>query len=415
MINQYIKSPLLLTESQFIPTDNIQIFLGYLTDNGYVSTSISQYIAVVIHFSWWQRRRGRDCIQISIRDKTDFITQHLPDCQCPRSFPRSKKGVAAALSHWLRLAEQYNDLPTQVSDHDNLIDPYDCYLKGVVGLSSQTREYRRRYAREFLTWVAENPAIQLDTLAFEQLSSFISHRADTVSLASLTVITCSLNCFLRFLSVQGRCPVGVDICVPHPKSMISLPVCKHLSEEELNRVLTAIDRGNPSGKRDYAIIRCLSDLGMRAGEVSMLNLDNIDWHNKVLTLTCSKQRNQRKLPMPDGLMAALVDYMTAGRPDTKTRFIFVYHRAPLGMPVKQSTICGVVKRVFTKAGISPSHGQSHSLRHMLASRLLENEVPLKIIADVLGHQCIETTIRYTWVDRNMLQSVALPWPERKTS
>jgi site-specific recombinase XerD len=415
MINQYIKSPLLFTELQFIPTDKIQTFLSFLTDNGYVSTSISQYIAAVIHFSKWQRQRGRDCIQISVHDKTDFIAQHLPVCQCPRSFHQSKKGVAAALSHWIRLAGQDNGYSTQTSDHDNLMKPYDCYLKDVVGLSSATREYRCRYAKVFLTWVAENPATQLDTLTFEQLSSFVSHRANTVSRASLTVITCSLNSFLRFLSVQRRCPVSVDICVPHPKSMISLPVRKPLSEEELHRVLTEIDRSHPAGKRDYAIIRCLSDLGMRAGEVSRLNLDNIDWHNRVLTLTCPKQRNQRKLPMPDTLMAALVDYITAGRPDTKTRAVFVYHRAPLGMPVKQSTICGVVKRVFTRAGISPSHGQSHSLRHMMASRLLENEVPLKIIADVLGHQCIETTIRYTWVDRNRLQDVALPWPERKTS
>jgi site-specific recombinase XerD len=154
---------------------------------------------------------------------------------------------------------------------------------------------------------------------------------------------------------------------------------------------------------------------MRAGEVSRINLDNINWHNKVLTLTCAKQRKQRKLPIPNTLMAALVDYIMVGRPDTKTRTVFVYHRAPLGIPVKQSTICGVVKRVFTKAGISPSHGQSHCLRHMVASRLLENEVPLKIFADVLGHRCIDTTIRYTWVDRNTLQNVALPWPGRKTS
>lgn len=415
MIDQYIKSPLLLTELQFIPTDKIQTFLSFLIDNGYVSTSISQYIAVVIHFSWWQRQRGRDCIWISAHDKTDFIAQHLPVCQCPRSFPRSKKGVAAALSHWLQLAGQYNRDSTQTSDHDNLIETYGCFLKDVVGLSSETRKYRCRYARIFLTWVAENSATQLNTLTFAQLSLFVSHRADTVSRASLTVITCSLNCFLRFLSVQERCPVSVDICVPHPKSMISLPVSKPLSEEELNRVLIEIDRSSPIGKRDYAIIRCLSDLGMRAGEVSKLNLDNIDWHNKALTLICSKQRCQRKLPMPDALMAALVGYITAGRPDTKTRSVFVYHRAPLGMPVKQSTICGVVKRVFTRAGISPSRGQSHGLRHMVASRLLEKEVPLKVIADILGHQCIETTIRYTWVDRNMLQDVACAWPGKETS
>jgi integrase/recombinase XerD len=414
MINQYIKPPLLLAEFEFIPTGIIHQFLHFLISNGYVTTSISQYAAVVIHFAQWLRLQGRDCTFVSAQDKTNFMTLHLAKCQCPRPFPKVKKAVAAALSHWLRLVGQQGadlDMPNKQAD---LVKCFDDHMKDLAGLAHETREYRRRYAAEFLTWIAASPTMKLDTLTFDPLSNTLAN-ADTVSRPSLAVITSSLNCFLRFLSVGNYSPVGADICVPHPKLMYNVPTAKPFTEEDIQLLFAAIDRSNPVGKRDYAILRCLADLGMRTSEVANLNLDYIDWHNKELTMFCTKQRRQRKLSIPDTLMAALVDYMTQGRPNTATRFVFVYHRAPLGMPIQTSTVGGIVARIFAKAGVLPAHGKAHGLRHAVASQLLVKEVPLKIIADVLGHQCIDTTIRYTHVERHLLNAVALPWLGRKTS
>ena len=158
--------------------------------------------------------------------------------------------------------------------------------------------------------------------------------------------------------------------------------------------------------------RCLSDLGIRTGDVATLQLDDIDWQHSIITLRHGKSRRQRKLPIPDTLIEALVDYLCHARPKTDQRAVFVYHRAPKGDAVSPSTVRGAIRRAFTRANFPAIDSQVHRLRHTMATRLLKNGQTIKTIADILGHQCIDTTIRYTTVDRQTLDRVALPWPGR---
>ncbi len=410
MINLYIQCPQVIKEADYIPNENLQIFLKYLENNGYSPGTIHHYLGAVLHFSRWQRQRGRSCVNAIQSDKADFIDIHLAICQCPGAFPRSKKPIAAALSHWLRLVDDRGENSTNVSERDNLVKAFNQYLKDVAGLAPATRLYRCRYATEFLIWISNKPSIELTSLRFENVSSFISQRANEVSLATTASIACTLNCFLRYLSTQGICSVCSSLRVPHPKLLFHLPSKKPLSTDELSKLLAAIDRSYPVGKRDYAIMRCLIDLGLRTSEVAELQLNNIDWKNKVLTLNCPKLRQQRKLPIPDTLLLALIDYIINARPETSELSVFVYHRAPFGQPAKVSTIRGVARRAFARAGFPSSQRQVHRLRHTMATRLLTSEVSLKTIADVLGHKCINTTTRYTYINQKQLLTIALPWP-----
>jgi site-specific recombinase XerD len=109
---------------------------------------------------------------------------------------------------------------------------------------------------------------------------------------------------------------------------------------------------------------------------------------------------------------ALVSYLRYGRPKTKSRFVFVYHCAPIGQAVKGTTVRGVIRRAFSHAGFSWTG--THILRSTAASRLLEGGASLKEIADVLRHRSIETTKFYTKVDFVHLAQVALPWPGRSS-
>jgi site-specific recombinase XerD len=319
------------------------------------------------------------------------------------------------LSHWLREVVQCDRETTDLSEQAKLVIALDHYLRDIAGLSSATRLYRCRYASEFLAWLHTKQLIPLDSLTTEHLSTFICLRATQVSLATTAAIASSLNRFLRFLSTQELCQFKTKLYVPRPKLLYRLPDKQALSAAELNLLLSGIDRNYPVGKRDYAITRCLSDLGIRTADVAKLTLDGIDWRNKVITMAPGKSRRQHKLPIPDTLMAALIDYITNARPETKTRYIFVYHRAPFGQPIKPSTVRGVVRSAFSKAGFEPSQSQVNRLRHTMATRLLDSGVPLKIIADVLGHQCIDTITRYTFVNRQELQTIALPWPRGTSS
>lgn len=410
MLQSYIHSPQLLVAAERIPNASVQIFIKYLEDNGYSTKTIHDYLGAVIHFAYWMHEKPIACTNVTIDDKTDFIDVHLPNCQCINHFVSNKKVCAAALSHWLREVVQPNSIMPLLSDQDKLVMEFDTYLKEIAGLSSATRLYRRRYVYEFLAWLHTEQSTPLDKVNIEHLSAFICLRATQVSLATTAAIACSINSFLRFLSAQGHCQFKDGLCVPRPKLLHCLPDKKPMSEDELHLLLNSIDRGYSVGKRDYAIARCLSDLGLRTSEVANLTLDDIDWRNKVITVNSGKSRRQHKLPIPDTLMEAFIDYLTNGRPTTHTRQLFVYHRAPLGKPVKATTVRAVVRRAFSSAGFHSSQSQVHRLRHTMATRLLMNNVPLKTIADVLGHQSIDTTIRYTYVDQEALRTIALPWP-----
>lgn len=415
MLKSYIHSPFVLQNAKLIPDADISRFIHYLEGNGYSPRTTHDYLGAIIHFAHWQYQKSGSPIKVTMIDKVNFVDSHLPNCQCSKAFPRTKNVCAAALSHWIRQVAQINDAEVTLSKDDKLILAFEHYLKEVAGLSSATCLYRCRYAKEFLIWLQKNQLIHLNSLTSEQLSLFICHRATDVSLATTAIIACSLNSFLRFLSAKALCHFKAEFCIPRPKIWHCLPNKKSLSEEDLNCLLNTIDRDGPVGKRDYAITRCLADLGIRTSEVANLTLDDIDWRNKVITVNSGKSRRQHRLPMPVTLMVALIDYITNSRPETQTRHVFVFHRAPLGRAVNVTTIRGVVRRVFLSAGFEPSKSQVHRLRHTIATRLLMNGVPLKTIADILGHQSINTTIRYTHINRQELQSIALPWPGGSTS
>lgn len=412
MFNSYLHSPELLKEAGLIPNRLLQVFLQFLESNGYSPNTIHQYLGAVLHFSLWQRQRGKSSVNPTKNDKADFINLHLLSCQCPKTFPRGKNAIAAALSHWFRQVTQNSDVMAKVNQHDSLVMSYDRYLREVAGLSPATRLYRCRYATEFLNWYATKPLLAFKSLTFEDLSSYISQRATDVSLPTTASIAYSLNSFIRFLTARGLCSINPTLCVPHPKLLYRIPSKKSLSSEEINQLYHTIDQSYPVGKRDYAIMRCLIDLGLRTSEVAGLRVNDIDWRNKVLTLHCAKLRRQRKLPVPQVLMQALIDYIMNARPKTQTSSIFVYHRAPVGHSVVASTIRGVARRAFAKAGFPLSQSQVHRLRYTIATRLLTYEVPVKTIADVLGHQCINTTTRYTYIHPKGLLTIALPWPGR---
>jgi site-specific recombinase XerD len=415
MLQTYCKSPLLLSAAKHIPAASMQIFIQFLEDNGYSTKSIQTYLNAVIHFSYWKHKQSLSCTEATIIGKSHFIDIHLPSCQCSSAFISDKKICAAALSHWLREVVQPNAPMPSLSNNGKLVLQFDTYLKEIAGVAATTREYRRRYAYELLVWLETKQSVPLDTLNIKHLSDFICLRATQVSLVTTAVIACSINSFLRFLSAQGHCKFNKGLCVPRPKLLYCLPDKKAMSKDELHRLLNSIDRSYPLGKRDYAITRCLSDLGIRTSEVANLTLDNIDWRNKTIMMDPGKSRRQHKLPLPNTLMEALIDYLKKGRPITKVRQIFVYHRAPLGQPIKITTVRAVVRRAFATADFNSKQSQVHRLRHTMATRLLMNNVPLKTIADVLGHQSINTTIRYTYVDQAALRLIAMPWPVRSQS
>ena len=414
MLTKYLSCQQLITEASLIDDSQITIFLAYLEKRGHAPGTVRQYLGSIVHFESWRRSQQNLQVPDLLCDINRFVSQHLAHCKCPGFLPRRETTARAALKHWLRvlhpkLAVTQNQL---ASVDVRLVNSYDHYMEDVAGYSRSTRFYRRRHALAFLGWLTER-SVTLDKLSSNHLSDYITVVAASKSAMTTGVRITSLKSFINFLVHNGDCSVAWNLSLHRPKNIHSILGTDALSEDDLSRLLGAFDQTSPVGKRDYAMARCLVDLGVRTSDVARLRLDQIDWRLGTVTLAPGKTKRARTLPMPHTTTTALIDYVCGTRPVTQDRHVFVYHRAPLGEGVQASTVRGALRRAFKRADFTDSQSQVHRLRHTMATRLLQHDNSLKVIADVLGHLSIDTTMRYAHVDRPTLATVAMPWPGGK--
>jgi integrase len=219
----------------------------------------------------------------------------------------------------------------------------------------------------------------------------------------------ALRSYLRFKALGGVHIEPLVEAIPQvPRwTLASLP--RTLTPEQIERLLGAIDRTRPKGLRDYAMARCLIDLGLRPIEVARLRLEDVDWREGTLAIR-GKGRRVDRLPLPKALGVALTQYLRHARPSNSSRALFVRWRAPRG-ELNGKTIYAALSSAAHRCGLSDQFTGLRQFRHTLASRLLERGASLKAIADVLRHRSFDTTAIYAKVDLAALKRVALPWPE----
>lgn len=218
-----------------------------------------------------------------------------------------------------------------------------------------------------------------------------------------------LRCFLRYLGMQGVVPTRLAAAVESPRlyRMSSTPPV--LEEETVERLLAAVDRTTPLGKRDYAMLLLGVCYGLRPSDIRGLRLDAIRWREQRLVILQSKTQRPLELPLTAELDKALVDYLRNGRPTCEAREVFVRHKVPIAPYAQTNNLWRVILRAFKTAGLEPPPGQRgfYLLRHTTATRMLDRGVSFDIISDVLGHSSVDTTRIYAKVDLKGLRSVAL--------
>lgn len=174
-------------------------------------------------------------------------------------------------------------------------------------------------------------------------------------------------------------------------------------------MLDTIDRNNPEGKRDYAIILCVTRLGLRASDIRNLRFGNLNWSRKTIMITMVKTKRPIELPLLEDVGWALIDYLKNGRPESKSDCVFIRHKAPYTQFGDCNSFHRMLSRRMHKAGLS-TKGQKHglhSLRNTLARQMLEHGTPLPVISEVLGHVSVQTTGLYLKIDLNGLRNCVL--------
>ena len=322
--------------------------------------------------------------------------------------------VSIAMHHFRKyLCDQGMLVTTKSSDPiESILHKYDLYLADVRGLALSSRMQFLHYTRRFLIWLQERHGNNmLDHLNGVDVLEYITELAEGHANGSYRNTLCSCTrVFLRYLRWQGIIHVDLDQVVPKVPQRRLRNIPRHLPWEQVRRLVESIDTANPIGLRDKAVLLLIATLGLRNQEVRILQLADILWRTAEIRLKKTKTRRERRLPLLGDVGAAIADYLIHGRPRVETPEVFLRHFTPVGPITSTHGIGDIVKKHLLRAGIQASSNGAHLLRHSLATRMANEAVPIKQIADVLGHTSIDTTAIYTKVDTTHLAAVALPFP-----
>jgi integrase len=221
---------------------------------------------------------------------------------------------------------------------------------------------------------------------------------------------CALRSFLRFASGEGLAGTATAEAVPAVPSRRQARVPSVWDAGDVARILDAVDRGNPCGKRDYAVILLVTRLGLRSIDVKRLEFADFDWPGCRLSVVQAKTGGQVWLPLLKDVGWAVIDYVRNGRPASGCPQVFVRHTAPVVPFSDQDHLHQILVKYARAAhvplGEEKRHGM-HSLRHTLATRLMEDGTPVEQIADILGHQSVASTGVYLKSSLGLLSRCAL--------
>lgn len=388
--------------------DHLDGFAAELQQARYARHTIRRLLSVVGQFSGYLRLR-----KIAIGDIDEVVVdEFLSDALVGEGFFLDGSSALRRLLGYLRSrAVIAPPMPTTPHPFATTLKAFDRYLQDVLGLAPSTRKTRVALARGLIDWLHERYGAEaLVRLSGADVLKFIMERVPRYPSRSSRAHVCShTRGFLKYLHASGAIAFDLVRAIPRVSTARLANLPRGLPWEQVRALIDGIDTSHCDGMRDKAILLLLATLGLRSGEVRTLELAHIKWRAGEIRLPRTKTRRERVLPLLHEVGVALADYVLHGRPTLAVPQLFLRH-GPQPGALRENTIIWIVRRQLQRLGIQQPRSGVHALRHSLATRMVNAGVPIKSVADVLGHVSIDTTAIYTKVDMTTLTTVALPFP-----
>lgn len=280
-----------------------------------------------------------------------------------------------------------------------------------LGYSPDTISENKIYLGRFLKYLDAVGRTDFPELLKTDILGFIT-TLGYYTKGTIHCTLCSLRGLLRYLGREGILAADWSYLVPKDNYKKEAKLPTTYTKEEIGRMLQTVDRGNPKGKRDYAMLLLACRLGLRASDICGLCFDNLLWSQNLIVLVQGKTKRRIELPLLAEVGNAIIDYLRYGRPVSQLPYVFL-HAGREQRRLTEPTLHSIVWFYLRRAGIAnvetKKHGP-HALRHSLAGFLLEKKTPLPVISEVLGHGSSETTKTYLRIDMEALRQCALEVP-----
>jgi site-specific recombinase XerD len=382
-----------------------QRFTTSLIGQGYADRTVRQKLRVLTNFGQWL---GRNNLAVKKLD------EQLLEAFLKHRKLRVQSGDPTTLQEFLDHLRMHNlvrarNLPPDRSPLTHVLKEYEKHLSVEGGLVARTILQYQRFVRKFLLERFRGRPFLLRTTKASDISDFVLRHAPSKSVPTAQAITTALRSFFRFLFQKGELQADLAAAVPTVANWQLSTVPKDLPPNEIKRVLKACDRRTATGRRNYAVLLLLARLGLRAGEVVSLQLEDINWRAGEILIR-GKGLLHDRMPLPADVGEALASYLRRDRPACQTRRVFVCMRAPHRGFAKHTTVSTIVRSSLDRANLHPQFKGAHLLRHSLATSMLHAGATMREIGEVLRHRSPNTTEIYAKVDFESLRSLAHSWP-----
>lgn len=363
-------------------------FAEELLRQGYTRSGAEQHVCFIAHLDRWMYAEDLGLGQLSGEVIDRYLAQRRAAGYAQYLSPK-------ALGPLLEYLAPLDVLPVparvELGPVAVLLARYRDYLLFERGLTARTVRGYVDAVRPFVAGRLHGQVLDVSGLTAAEVSGFVLAVCPGRSVGSAKLIVCALRSLLGWLYLSGEVAVSLTAAVPSVAGWRLSVLPKGLEPDQLRRLLASCDRRTSTGRRDYAVMLLLSRLGLRAGEVAGLRLDDIDWRRGEITIVGKGNRAER-LPLPADVGQAIAVYLRAGRPATaEGRSVFIRVRAPH----RALTPGGVTVLVFDaaqRAGLGKMH--AHRLRHTAATAMLRAGAPLAEVGQVLRHRSALSTAIY---------------------
>src|SRR6202451_4168719 len=326
-------------------------FATSLVENGYVKSTVQSKLNWLASFGQWLKRR-----RLSITDFDEQLAERF--IAYKRRKGRVHRGNRETLLQFLDHLRKRDVIPGPTPACDDsplaaLLARYERHLRSERGLAAATVINYLPCIRKFLIErFREKPPVIREVRSSE-VSDFILRQAPTMSPRRAQLVTAAFRSFFRFLFQDGDLQVNLALSVPSVADRRLATIPKYLSPDQVERVLGTCNRRTATGRRDYAILLLLARLGLRAGEVVSLQLDDVDWRAGELLIR-GKGLLHDRMPLPVDVGEALTSYLRTDRPPCKPRRVFVCMKAPRSGFAGPSTFSTIVRRALDRADFYPA-------------------------------------------------------------